>query len=195
MRARVVSIETFGTAGARLITDDKTLDAERIVIAAGAWSVRLLEPLGIRIPLESQRGYHVMVADADPMPSLPVVSNYPKMYATPMEQGLRLAGTVEFAGLEAAPNYRRAQNFIPLAKEMFPDLTFGPVTEWMGHRPCLPDSLPAIGTAPAHPSLILAFGHGHHGLTGASTTGRLIAEMIANRRPCIDPIPYKPERF
>jgi D-amino-acid dehydrogenase len=129
------------------------------------------------------------------MPSLPVVSADAKVYATPMEHGLRFAGTVEFAGLEAAPDYRRADALVPLAKDMFPGLEIDTVTRWMGHRPCLPDSLPIIGTAPRHPSLVLAFGHGHHGMTGASTTGRIVADIIAGRPSGVDLTPYRAERF
>ena len=195
MRSAVSRIEPLAGGITRLHTDGATIDAEKVVLAAGAWSARLLAPLGVSVPLETQRGYHIMVANANQMPSLPVVSADAKVYATPMEHGLRFAGTVEFAGLEAAPDYRRADALVPLAKDMFPGLEIDTVTRWMGHRPCLPDSLPIIGTAPRHPSLVLAFGHGHHGMTGASTTGRIVADIIAGRPSGVDLTPYRAERF
>jgi D-amino-acid dehydrogenase len=195
LRAAVERIEPLAGDAIRLKTDGESINAEKIVLAAGAWSARLLAPLGISVPLETQRGYHIMAANANQAPPLPVVSADAKVYATPMEHGLRFAGTVEFAGLDAAPDYQRAQALVPLAKDMFPDLEIGAVTQWMGHRPCLPDSLPIIGTAPRHPSLLLAFGHGHHGMTGASTTGRMIADLIANRASDFDLTPYRANRF
>jgi len=169
--------------------------ADRVVVAAGAWSARLTRGLGVRVPLESQRGYHAMVQGSGIAPALPVVSAEAKVYATPMEDGLRLAGTVEFAGLEAPPDFRRAEALIVLARDMFPAFAVGEVSHWMGHRPCLPDSLPVIGAAPGHPRLLLAFGHGHHGMTGASTTGRIIASLVSGRPPPIDLAPYRPDRF
>jgi D-amino-acid dehydrogenase len=84
---------------------------------------------------------------------------------------------------------------IALAKDMFPTIAPGEVSQWMGHRPTLPDSLPVIGAAPDHPHLLFAFGHGHHGMTGASTTGTIIANLVAGRHPTIDLVPYRPERF
>jgi D-amino-acid dehydrogenase len=176
-------------------TTDGDLLADRVVIAAGAWSTRLISNLGIRIPLESQRGYHAMVHGSGVTPALPIVSAEAKVYATPMEDGLRFAGTVEFAGLDAPPDYRRAEALIELARDMFPALSIGEVSQWMGHRPTLPDSLPVIGAAPGHPRLLFAFGHGHHGMTGASTTGTIIASLVAGRQPAINLEPYRPDRF
>ena len=176
-------------------TADGELTADHVVIAAGAWSNTLISDLGIRVPLESQRGYHATVQASGITPALPVVSADAKVYATPMEDGLRLAGTVEFAGLDAPPDFRRADALIALAKDMFPAFAPGKVSRWMGHRPTLPDSLPVIGAAPGYPGLLLAFGHGHHGMTGASTTGTIIANLVAGRHPTIDLVPYRPERF
>jgi D-amino-acid dehydrogenase len=112
-----------------------------------------------------------------------------------MEDGLRFAGTVEFAGLDAPPDFRRAEALIELARGMFPALAHGDVSQWMGHRPTLPDSLPVIGAAPGHPGLLFAFGHGHHGMTGASTTGTIIASLVSGRQPPIDLAPYRSDRF
>lgn len=194
-RCRVTGIIVRDGSVAGVATTDGELVAERVVVAAGAWSTRLIEDLGVRVPLESQRGYHATIQGSGIAPALPVVSAEAKVYATPMEDGLRFAGTVEFAGLDAPPDFRRAEALIVLAKDMFPALALGAMSHWMGHRPCLPDSLPVIGAVPGHPNLLLAFGHGHHGMTGASTTGAIIASLISGRQPPIDPVPYRVDRF
>src|SRR5690606_3910807 len=118
-----------------------------------------------------------------------------KFMATPMQMGLRFAGTVELAGLDAPPNYDRATKLLELGKRMFPGLEGSDVSRWMGHRPCLPDSVPVIGPSPKVKNVYFAFGHGHIGLTGASTTGRLLAELVMGAKPCIDPTPYRIDRF
>jgi D-amino-acid dehydrogenase len=114
---------------------------------------------------------------------------------TPMQGGLRLAGTVELASVNAAPNFTRADNLLKAAKETFPQLNDEGSEQWMGCRPSLPDSLPVIGRSPVHRSVIFAFGHGHLGLTGAATTGKIIADLIAERPPEIDITPFRAERF
>lgn len=194
-RRRVTGIIVRDGRVSGVHTADGELIADRVVIAAGAWSATLVSGLGIRVPLESQRGYHASVQGSGITPALPVVSAEAKVYATPMEDGLRFAGTVEFAGLDAPPDFRRAEALIALAKDMFPAFAPGEVSQWMGHRPTLPDSLPIIGAAPGHPGLLLAFGHGHHGMTGASTTGAIVASLVCGRRPPIDLAPYRPDRF
>ena len=178
-----------------LLDDGRQIEAAHVVLAAGAWSSRLLTPLGIRIPLETQRGYQVTIADPGVTPRLPVTVSQDKYYATPMEGGLRVAGTVEFAGLDAPPVYRRARRLLEQVQELYPGVRVPNFTEWMGHRPCLPDSLPAIGSPRGHPGLTLAFGHGHNGMTSGPVTGRLVAELVARRTPFIDPAPYSPDRF
>lgn len=192
-RVTGVAVREGDVTGVR--TTDGEIAADRVVIAAGAWSATLIAGLGVRVPLESQRGYHATIQGSGIAPALPVVSAEAKVYATPMEDGLRFAGTVEFAGLDAPPDFRRADALIELAKDMFPALAVGAVSQWMGHRPCLPDSLPVIGAVPGHPNLLLAFGHGHHGMTGASTTGKIIASRVSGRQSPIDLAPYRPDRF
>ncbi len=194
-RRRVTGIVLREGCIAGVQTTDGEVLSDRVVIAAGAWSAALIASLGIRVPLESQRGYHASISEPGVTPALPVVSAEAKVYATPMEDGLRFAGTVEFAGLEAPPDFRRADALVELARDMFPALAVGEVSQWMGHRPCLPDSLPVIGAPPGHPNLLLAFGHGHHGMTAASTTGRIIADLVSGRAPPVDLAPYRPDRF
>ena len=113
----------------------------------------------------------------------------------PMAMGLRLAGSVEFAGLKAPPNYERAGVLLAKGRDLFPHLDTSKTTEWMGHRPCLPDSLPVIGPAPGMENAWLAFGHGHVGMCGGASTGREIANLVAGRQPQVDLEPFRADRF
>ena len=175
--------------------DGREMKADKVLIAAGAWSAALTSAIGLRLPLESQRGYHVTLTDPGFVPRIPVSSSEGKFYATPMEGGLRVAGTVEFAGLEAPPDYRRARKLLAQVKSLYPRVRAEGYTEWMGHRPCLPDSLPVVDRAPGHEGLFLAFGHGHNGMTSGPVTGRLVADLVAGRKPLIDLGAYSAGRF
>ena len=192
---RVLDVE-MGADGARaVVTAAGRHPVETMVVAAGAWSHQLARLLGHHVPLETQRGYHATLRDPSLTPRTSVMWAEKKFLATPMRMGLRFAGTVELAGLDAPPDYRRASNLLELGKRMFPHLSGGEVTRWMGHRPCLPDSVPVIGPSPNVRNVFFAFGHGHLGLSCASTTGRLVAELIMDANPCIDPAPYRIDRF
>lgn len=157
-------------------TEGRSIAADQVVIAAGAWSAALLRPLGLRVPLESQRGYHLHVDKPGVKLGRPVVLTDRKIFISPMESGLRIAGTVEFGGLSKPPTHRRALILGEHAREGLPDLRLDaePKT-WMGHRPCLPDSLPVLGPVPGQEGLWCAFGHGHLGITGAINSARWIA--------------------
>lgn len=163
---------------------DATVDrhfARHVVVAAGSWSAQLLRPLGIKIPLESQRGYHVQFANPNVNISRTVAFADRKVFVTPMACGLRAAGTVEFGGLKRPPSERRANLLAQHVKVGLPELDVRTPTTWMGHRPCLPDSMPVIGKIPGHAGLWSAFGHGHLGMTSSVHTGRLIADAISKK--------------
>ncbi len=175
--ARVTSLTQAG-AGWRVTLDSgAVLDASRVVVAAGAWSARLLRPVGVRIPLISERGYHLEfdlpLADQPvTRPTCPVAQGF---YFTPMDGRLRAAGTVELGRADAPASPHRWDVLERNARAIFPDLP--PVSRrWMGNRPSLPDSLPAVGTA--RPGLLLAFGHGHIGLTLAPRTADMILRAL-----------------
>lgn len=169
--------------------------ASNVVVCAGAWSTKLLTALGYKIPLESQRGYHVMVSDPGIKLSRLVVAADRKVFFTPMQGGLRLAGTVEFGGLVKPPTPRRADVLVKHMKATFPEAREPANREfWMGHRPCLPDSLPVLGPS-RHEGLWFNFGHGHLGLTMSATTGEIIAREIAHERSNVDLRPFSAERF
>ena len=112
-----------------------------------------------------------------------------------MTPGIRIAGTAEFGGLDAAPNFARARALTHHARKMLPGIDTTDVTEWSGLRPTLPDSLPVIGPSPHLPNLFFAFGHQHVGLTGGPKTGRLIADLVAGRTPDLDIGPFRADRF
>ncbi len=166
-----------------------------LVIAAGAWSHRLTAQLGCRIPLETERGYHMTFADPGVSLNHTIMEGKRRFVTTAMEMGIRCAGTAEFAGLDAPPNPRRARILAKLGKELLPNLNTEQATDWMGHRPALPDSLPAIGSLPGHPNVLTAFGHGHTGLTAAPMTGQIIAGLVAGTPLNVDVKPYRPDRF
>jgi glycine/D-amino acid oxidase-like deaminating enzyme len=169
--------------------------AGRIVLAGGAWSGQLLEPLGIKVPLETERGYHAMLLQPSVELRYPILQKSRNFGMTPMEHGIRVAGTVEIAGLEAPPDERRARMLEGHAKNLFPELRSSETKLWMGHRPSTPDSLPILGPAPGHPTLFLCFGHSHFGMTGGPPAGKLVAQLATGRPPGIDPAPYSITRF
>ena len=168
---------------------------ETLVVAAGAWSHQLAAQLGSRVPLEAERGYHLVVPDPGVDVRRPVTLASGKFYATPMETGLRIAGTVEIAGVDAEPNFRRARALLEHGRRLYPDLKTDGALEWSGCRPSLPDSLPVIGRSPRFDNVYYAFGHGHLGLTEGGFTGKLIAEQIAGKPISIDLNPYRVDRF
>lgn len=180
---------------ARVLTDGAPVEADAVVIAAGAHSKPLAAKLGSDVPLETERGYHVMLEAPSLVPRIPVCSGEGKYFITPMEDGLRVAGTVELAGLEAPPDYARADALLPGARRLFPELRHGEVERWMGHRPSLPDSLPVLGRSPRFPNAYFAFGHGHVGLTAAAPSAEIIASLVSARRPYMDIAPFRAERF
>ena len=169
--------------------------AQQIVVAAGAWSVRLLKPLGVSVPLETERGYHVML----PTPNVSLtttLSNKSRSFGvTPMEQGLRVAGTVEIAGLDAPPDERRAKALLANVRTMFPDVNTDGHRFWMGFRPSTPDSLPIVGEVAGRPGLFLAVGHGHFGMTGGPPSGRLLSQLINHQPTAFNAAAYGPQRF
>ena len=127
--------------------------------------------------------------------SRPIYSSEHGFVATPLAAGLRLAGTVELAGLEAPADYRRSDVLLTHARRLFGALGESGATRWMGFRPSMPDSLPVIGRSPRHRNVILAFGHGHVGLTLGPITGQLVAELVAGAPPSVDLSPFDPSRF
>ena len=178
-----------------VITGTANHRARRVVVAAGAWSRRLLAPLGLSLPLEAERGYHAMLPDPSIALPMPISVRSRGVGLAPMADGLRAAGTVEIAGLDAPPDEARALRLAEQARALFPGLVHGTPRLWMGPRPGTPDSLPLIGPTGRRPGLFLCCGHGHLGLTSAPASGRLLASLVTGTTPAIDPTPYAPGRF
>lgn len=199
MRARALGFRLDGKRLAAIRTDAGEFAADAAVVCAGAWSKPLAAGLGDAVPLETERGYHLMIRDPEVMPTIPTADGDGKFVATPMELGLRFAGTVELAGLDAAPDWRRAEILLTQGRRMLPGLAREHAKErisvWMGHRPSLPDSLPALGPSSASPDIIYAFGHGHVGMTAAPMTGRIVADLVSGRPAPIDISPFAVSRF
>jgi len=195
LRERVTDFQIGPSGPATVQTNVARHRAGHVVLAAGAFSRPLAAKLGSRLPLDAERGYHVMLPHAKVQLSRTVVDGDMYFGLTPMQGGLRLAGTVELASVDAAPNFTRADNLLRAARKAFPDLNDDGSTKWMGCRPSLPDSLPVIGRSPVHRSVYFAFGHGHLGLTGAASTGKMIADLVAERPTEIDVRPFRAERF
>ena len=195
LRESVTGLEPGPNGPAAVLTDRGRHEVDRLVLAAGAFSKRLAARLGARLPLDTERGYHLMLPRPGVDLRVPLLVGDHRFGIVPMARGIRLAGTAELAGIAAPPNYRRARMLGPMARKIVPDLDIEDGARWMGYRPSMPDSLPVIGKAPGSGRCVLAFGHGHLGLTMGAVTGGLVADLIAGREPPIDMTPYRPERF
>ena len=176
-------------AGGELITSDA------VVLATGVWSGPLAKKLGLDVPLESERGYHIEFWNPSFMPRSPVMIASGKFVATPMEGRLRLAGVVEFGGLDAPPSRAPFNLLRKNGLAAFPGLTYSRETEWMGHRPAPADSIPVIGEIPGATGAFTGFGHHHIGLTGGPKTGRILSQLISNQKPNLDLGAHSPARF
>ncbi len=175
-------------------TKDGPIPCARAIITTGVWSKPLMAKLGLNIPLESERGYHIVFEDATGGPIEPTMIASGKFVATPMAAGLRCAGIVEFGGLDAGPSKAPFAMLRKKVREAFPGLKSTAEVEWQGHRPAPSDSLPLIGEI-GRSGVFTGFGHHHVGLTGGPKTGRLLAEMLTGRTPNIDMSAYAPDRF
>lgn len=190
-------VQDFDLSGGRVRaveTDSGRIDCDAAVLATGVWSKPLMQKLGLNVPLESERGYHIVFEAATGGPKEPVMVAGGKFVATPMAAGLRCAGIVEFGGLDAPPSRAPFDLMRRKVRAAFPDLKAAGEVEWMGHRPAPSDSLPLIGEV-ARTGVFAAFGHHHIGLTSGPKTGRLIAAMLAGQPPNIDLSIYAPDRF
>lgn len=174
-------------------TDQGALPCDHAVVTAGIWSKPILRKLGIKLPLEAERGYHLHLKSPSQVPNNPIMVAG-KCAFNPMEHGLRCTSAVELAHVDAPRSPKPFALIRRYLSELFPDLQYELAEEWMGHRPSTPDSLPLIGERGAT-GLHLGFGHQHVGLTGGPKTGRWIADMIAGRKPNGDMSYYDPARF
>lgn len=181
--------------GAAVVIEAGTLVADRVVLAAGVWSRPLAERLGLRMPMESERGYHLTLHGPSRMPAFPFMIADKALVVTPMRSGLRLAGLVELGGLAAGPSKAPFGLIRRAVARVYPSLTWEGESEWMGHRPTTVDSLPVAGPVPGAPGILCAFGSQHLGLTIGPRLGRIVADLADGRPGNLDLAPYAPGRF
>ena len=177
------------------MADGVDLTAKRVVICAGAFSARLSRLLGEPIPLETERGYHTQIMSPGIHLNHAIIWPAKAFMVSPTAGGIRIGGTVEMAGLDAAPNYNRAKITVRRAKEALPGLTVEDATEWMGHRPALPDTVPVMSASSKAPGVFYATGHGHLGLTEAATCAKFMGDLISGLDPALAPAPFSITRF
>ena len=176
-------------------TDKGNIACDAVVLAAGVWSKNLSEKLGANTPLETERGYHIDLINPSVMPRAAMMLMSGKFVITPMEGRIRCAGIVEFGGLEKPASKAPIELLLKQIHQVIPGLTYDRVEEWMGHRPALVDSIPFIGPYENLEGAYAAFGHHHIGLTGGPKTGRIIADLVAQKKVNIDLAPYEVSRF
>ncbi len=176
------------------IQAEQEIDVDEVFVTAGAYSGVLAKQLGSKVPLDTERGYHLML----PRPGMDLHHNliFPVrgFAATSMQDGLRLAGTVEFAGLDAAPDYSRAEHLAKCAANVLPGLQTKEGVCWMGFRPSVPDSIPVISASPHYQNVFFGFGHGHLGLTQSAITGAILAALAGDKETPVDCEPYRIDR-
>ena len=175
-------------------TDSQKFDFDKIIIACGAFSKKLTDKLGERIPLDTERGYHIHFKNCDHLLSRPVIFSNRGFGITPMEQGLRVVGTVEFGGLDNPLSKSRIKNLINNARYMLDDLPEHE-DEWLGFRPTLPDFLPVMGPSKNHKNVFYCFGHHHLGWTLGPISGKIVSGMIAKENTNLNLDPYSSLRF
>ncbi|WP_159007563.1 FAD-dependent oxidoreductase, partial [Bradyrhizobium sp. S69] len=195
--AKATSLRLQGGKPVSVLTEGGEVACDAVVIAAGAHSKPLAASIGDRLPLETERGYHVMIVNPETGPRTSVMASDAKMVVNWQDNGLRAAGQVEFAGLEAAPDWRRAEILRDHLIGMFPklpkDLPPERIRMWLGHRPSMPDGRPCLGYSRASRDVVYAFGHGHVGLVSSARTGRVVAQLIGGREPEIAISPFDPK--
>lgn len=195
MRGNVTGFERSDRIDAVWLDDGTRLEADEVVLCAGAYTARLSKKLGEPIPLETERGYHTQIAKPGISMRHSIIWPARAFMVTPTAGGIRVGGTVEMAWLDAAPDYRRAKITVKRAREALPNLTVEDTTEWMGHRPALPDTVPVMSASAKTPGVYYATGHGHLGLTYAATCARLMGQLVTGERPELDLHPYRINRF
>ncbi len=194
IQENVKQIKQINTNQTIILSDREKYHFEKSVIATGAFSKNFTDQLGEKIPLDTERGYHVHFKNMDHLISRPVIFLDRGFGMTPMNQGLRAVGTVELGGLENPLSKKRIDYIIKCAKELLPQLDKHE-DEWLGFRPTLPDFLPIIGPSLKNKNIIYAFGHHHLGWTLGAVTGKIVSSIVAGEKTNLDLSPYSSKRF
>lgn len=195
LREKAMGFDDAGGKVRGVKTASGVVEASAVVLCAGIASRPLAAALGARVPLIGERGYHIEIPTPGVKLDVPVTDGEGRFVATPMEGGIRIAGTSEFAPYGQSPNWRRTEALARLARGMLPGIDVEPHSRWMGHRPATPDSIPVIGRSPKLGNAYFAFGHGHWGLMASPATGQAIAALVAGRDAPFDITPFNPTRF
>ncbi len=191
-----IAFETSGSRISRVVATKGDFKCDHVVLAGGAWSAGLVAPLGLRIPVESAKGYSVTFERPDDFGNIPMLLAEAKVGASPCQGPLRFAGTLELAGLDLSINERRLRAILDAGRLFLPGLPeLVRLETWRGLRPCTPDDLPIIGRPHAVTNLVLATGHGMSGISQGPITGKLVAELVSGDRPAVDLAPFSPDRF
>lgn len=195
LRVEVTRLISTETAVRVVCADGSEVETAKVILSAGAFSHRLARTLGEHIPLETERGYNTTLPPNALDLRTQVTFGGHGFVITRLSTGIRVGGAVELGGLLLPPNFKRSVAMLKKAQDFLPNLNPSNGVQWMGFRPSLPDSLPAIGRARATPNVIYAFGHGHLGLTQSTGTARLVADLLTGNAPAIDLTPFSPQRF
>jgi D-amino-acid dehydrogenase len=195
-RVKVRELKGGSNGVVRLICDEGEFNVDEAIVCAGAWSGPLVRPFGVKPMLAAERGYHLNLRDPQISLRRPIIAGDDRFALTPLGDGIRLAGTSEFAHIDAPPDWRRADMLMEMAKAILPEIN-GEETasRWMGPRPSTPDSLPLIGRTPKAARIICAFGHGHFGLTLGAVTAEIVADLVAGRDTLAGGSALSPSRF
>jgi glycine/D-amino acid oxidase-like deaminating enzyme len=194
-KADVQSIEKVAPNSLELGTSNGVIDANQVVISAGAWSKNMAGRLMEKLPLETERGYHVVFEGKESLLNRPVGWASGGFYMTPMSEGLRVAGTVELGSLSERKNQANIDYLTRMARGVVGGLDKDADASWLGFRPSMPDALPVIGRSEITPEIILAFGHQHIGMTLGGVTGQLVSELAIGQAPSLDIKAFSPNRF
>ncbi len=194
IKAQVNDIEMVDGHASAVLTEAGKIECDKAVLTGGVWSKTLMEKLGVHVPMESERGYHMTFKSPSQALRSPIMVTTGKFVANVMQDGLRCAGVVEFGGLEAEASDKPLKLLEKQMKLAFPEIEYEGTDSWLGHRPAPSDSLPLIGEV-QDSGVFVGFGHHHIGLTAGARTGRMIADLITSGKTDIDPSPYEPTRF
>ena len=195
VRADVTRIKLSEGRCESIVLDGVDTPVQRLVVAAGIGSRALTDQLGMRFPLEAERGYHVTIKNPGVLPNRQIIVKDWGLGAGPIDGDLRLAGTIEFSGVKAQPDWRRADRLLLRARELFPSVNTAETSRWKGDRPSISDGLAVLGKPKKFDNIFFAFGNGQHGMSAAPMMGRALSDVVLGRKTSIDISPFNPDRF
>lgn len=194
LRESVRHLEPNSDGGGSVVTDKGRHTADAVVVAAGAWSNRLVKSLGVRVPMIAERGYNTTLPNDGVGLKIPLTAADNYIVFSPMEDGLRISGMAEYAAIETPPNWQLIDRMLGKTEHILPGISQQDRKDWQGPRPSTPDNKPVIDQLKHHPWVFLAFGHGHVGFGTGAITGRIISQLVTGQTPEIDLAPFRHDR-